>query len=110
MPVIKSAEKRDRQAKIRRERNLVVKKAINTKTKAFTKLVASKDAQKAQVALAAIVSQLDKAAKTNVLHKNTVARRKSQLAKIFNQLGAQPSTTKKAVVKKSATTKESSKK
>jgi ribosomal protein S20 len=75
MPIIKSAIKRARQAVVRRERNVGIKKDIKGATKTFL-------AKPTSESLAAAHSELDKAVKIGLLKKNTVARRKSALAKI----------------------------
>lgn len=82
MPIIKSAIKRVKQSEVRRSRNLGVKRAINKDTRAFSDAVTAgaKDTDKL---LAAAYSQIDRAVKKGVLHKNTAARRKSTLAALI---------------------------
>ncbi len=97
MPIIKSAIKRDRQAKKRRARNLTIKTAVHKDTKAVTATVAAgKDAAKA---LAAAYSEIDRAVKKGYLHKNTAARRKSQLAKLVGSKTPKPAAKKPAAKK-----------
>lgn len=86
MPNNASAEKRVRQEKKRRAHNRSVKSLVRTQvTKARTAIatpaIATEDAQEA-VRLA--VSELDRAAKKGVIHKNNAARRKSRLMKQLN--------------------------
>ena len=86
MPNNASAEKRVRQEKKRRAHNRSVKSLVRTQvTKArsaiATPAIAAEDAQEA-VRLA--VSELDRAAKKGVIHKNNAARRKSRLMKQLN--------------------------
>ncbi len=71
----KSAAKRARQTPKRTARNRTVLTAIKGKTKAAR--AASGDKALAQ----ALVSDLDKAVKRGVIHKNAANRRKSRLAK-----------------------------
>lgn len=80
MPIIKSAIKRAKQTIKRRERNITIKKDIKSAVKAFhTKPTAE--------TLAAAHSELDTAAKKGLIKKNTVARRKSQLARVAKEAG-----------------------
>ena len=62
-------------------RNLDQKTEIKKQTKAFLASVESKNATDAKAQLSVIFKKLDKAVKTNLLKKNTVARRKSSLSK-----------------------------
>jgi len=92
MPIIKSAIKRARQAVVRRERNVGIKKDIKGATKAFL-------AKPTSESLAAAHSELDKAVKKGLLKKNTVARRKSALAKIAKNSGVKLAPAKKVATK-----------
>jgi small subunit ribosomal protein S20 len=80
MPIIKSAIKRAKQALARRSRNLQVKRAVKQDITALRTALTSGDAQDIQAKLAAAYSEVDRAVKKGTLHKNTAARRKSQLA------------------------------
>ena len=91
MPLIKSANKKVRKDKVRTESNRQKKAVIKTLLK------------KARVNgtpenLKAIFSALDKAVKTNLIHKNKASRLKSRLSKGATQAPATPS--KKASKKK----------
>ena len=88
MPIIKSAQKAARQTAKRTAHNKEIKKAIKTATKAFKADPTFKAFQKAQ-------SELDKAVKKGLLKKNTVARRKSNLAKLAKAAGVKVSVSKK---------------
>lgn len=83
MPNSPSAAKRLRQSAKRRLRNRITKKVIKTHTKRTIATVAAKDFDKATADLNLTMSKLDKAAARGVLHKNTVARRKSKLARDY---------------------------
>lgn len=105
MPIIKSAIKRVKQAAAANERNVATKRAIKAAVKAF-------EAKPSAETLAKAYSEFDKAVKKNLLHKNTVARRKANLSKTAKAAGvklqaakkAKPTTTaKKPAVKKAAT-------
>lgn len=74
MPVIKQAIKKVRQDKRKTARNLLIKTAYKKAVTAFRK-------NPTAVALTAAYSALDKAAKTNVIHRNKASRLKSRLSK-----------------------------
>ncbi|MBF5046344.1 30S ribosomal protein S20 [Aggregicoccus sp. 17bor-14] len=80
----KSAEKRNRQALKRRARNTTVRTTVKTAVKQAREAVAAKDPQKLAEAVAAATKQLGKAASKGVMHKRTVSRRISRLAKAAN--------------------------
>lgn len=92
MPIIKSAIKRAKQTIKRRERNVGIKHDIKEATKAFI-------AKPTAASLSTAHSELDTAAKKGLLKKNTVARRKAQLAKIAKNANVKLSTAKKVVAK-----------
>ncbi|MDR0590952.1 MAG: 30S ribosomal protein S20 [Candidatus Nomurabacteria bacterium] len=98
MPIIKSAVKRMKQTTKRREKNIEIKKSIKLATKAFLAKPTSEALSKAQ-------SELDKAAKKGLLKKNTVARRKSALAKVAKDSGVKLAPAKKAAPKATAAPK-----
>ena len=82
MPNNAAAEKRMRQEKKRRLRNRMVKSTVRTQvTKARLAIDSGTDAQEA---VRAAVSELDRAAKKGVIHRNNAARRKSRLMKQLN--------------------------
>jgi small subunit ribosomal protein S20 len=82
MPNNAAAEKRMRQEKKRRLRNRMVKSTVKTQiTKARQAITSGADDQEA---VRAAVSELDRAAKKGVIHRNNAARRKSRLMKQFN--------------------------
>ena len=73
MPIIKSAKKAARQSVKRTAHNRQIKQDIKTAIKAFKKDPSKENFQKAQ-------SELDKAVKKKLIHKNTASRRKAALA------------------------------
>lgn len=79
MPRIKSAKKRQRQTKVRTERNRAQKSALRTAVK---KVRTATTAADAQVALVAAEAMLDRAGRKNLVHKNLASRTKSRLAKV----------------------------
>ncbi len=78
MANIKSAKKRILVAERNRQRNRSVRSAVKT---AMKRAVATTGAE-AEGAFRDAVSRIDKAVTKGVLHKNTAARRKSQLARL----------------------------
>lgn len=74
MPIIKSAIKKLRKDRVRTLRNK--KKEENLKT-----LIKKARVSKTPQNLSAVFSALDKAAKTNLIHKNKASRLKSRLSK-----------------------------
>lgn len=116
MPIIKSAKKRVRTAGKAAVRNSKTKRSLRTALKAFTGTPSAKSQSEVQ-------SNLDKAVKKGVIHKNKAARLKSQAAKRAKAAGVKPtkaaakkaapaakSTAKKPAVKKAAAKKAPAKK
>ena len=97
MPIIKSAIKRAKQAVVRRERNVEVKKDIKSAVKAFMAKPSAKGLSAAQ-------AEIDTAVKKNVLNKRTAARRKSALSKVAKEAGVKLGAVKKAAAKPAAKT------
>lgn len=95
MPIIKSAIKRMKQTIKRNERNVGIKREIKDATKAFLAKPTSEGLSKAH-------SELDTAVKKKLLKKNTVARRKAQLAKVAKDAGVKLTPAKKAAAPKAA--------
>ena len=80
MPVIKSAKKKARQARVHEARN----KALRTRIKTFMKkiMVLSKtDVEQAKKLLPEAYSVMDTACKKHLLHRNNADRKKSLLAR-----------------------------
>jgi len=102
MPIIKSAIKRMKQTAKRRERNVGIKREIKGAVKAFLAKPTSEGLSKAH-------SELDTAVKKKLLKKNTVARRKSQLAKVAKEAGVKLAPAKKAAPKATAAKKPAAK-
>jgi small subunit ribosomal protein S20 len=84
MPNNASAEKRMRQEQKRRLHNRMVKSIVKTNvTKARQALTSGIESEEA---VRAAVSELDRAAKKGVIHRNNAARRKSRLMKQLNAI------------------------
>ena len=79
MPNINSAKKRLRQDVVKRDRNRALKSALWTSEKKFRALVEANDLEGAAEAYKTVCKRLDKAAKSNTIHKNKVNRKKSRL-------------------------------
>ena len=82
MPNNAAAQKRMRQEQKRRLHNRSVKSLVKTQiTKARQAIALDENSEEA---VRAAVSELDRAAKKGVLHRNNAARRKSRLMKQLN--------------------------
>jgi small subunit ribosomal protein S20 len=82
MPNNAAAQKRMRQEQKRRLHNRSVKSLVKTQiTKARQAVAVDENAEEA---VRAAVSELDRAAKKGVIHRNNAARRKSRLMKQLN--------------------------
>ena len=85
MPHHKSAKKRLRQDKKRREANKAVKSALKTVVK---KVRSAETGEEAAKHLSSAESVIDRAAKKHVIHWRNAARKKSRLAKRVNSLSS----------------------
>jgi small subunit ribosomal protein S20 len=75
-----SAEKRNRQATKRNQRNTAVKSAVKTALKKAREAIATGDKAKASAAVVAATSLISKAASRGVLHTRNASRHVSRLA------------------------------
>lgn len=82
MPQRRNAIKELRKNHTRHMRNLDIKTELKKTVKSFVS-TASKDQTKAKDLLKELYKKMDKAAKSNVLHKRTAARRKARFAKLL---------------------------
>jgi ribosomal protein S20 len=98
MPIIKSAKKRVKVANKAAVRNSKTKRSLKTALKAFTKSPSSKTHSAAQ-------SNIDKAAKKGLVHKNKVARLKKQAAAKAKAAGVKHTAAKKTAAKSTTTVK-----
>lgn len=92
MPIIQSAKKRVRVASRAAVRNSKTKRALRSALKVFAKSPAAK-------AHSSVQSNIDKAAKKGVIHKNKAARLKKKAAAQAKAAGVKPA---KAAAKKAA--------
>ena len=90
MPNIKSAKKRVLLNKKNNLRNRSVKSNVKTRIKKFLLLAEKKDINQTQAKEIFIdaIKSIDQAASKKIYHKNTAARKKSRLAKLFTKLSA----------------------
>ena len=84
MANIKSQIKRNRQNEKRRTRNKAIRSEVNSRVKSTLK--SAESGQSDEEALRISIKKIDKAARKNILHKNTAARKKSRLTKRYNEL------------------------
>ena len=103
MPLIKSAKKRVHTAKKAAVRNSKSKRSLKSALKVFRKKPSAKSHSSAQ-------SNLDKAVKKGLVHKNKAARTKRKLAAHAKSSGVKHTTVKKAAPKKPAVKKAPAKK
>ncbi len=86
MPNIQSAERRMRVETKANLRNRVIKTELKTLAKKFEAAVAEGNKEKAQALFAEYTGALDKARIKGTLHKNSIDRKKAQIAKAMNTL------------------------
>ena len=85
MPNIKSAKKRVLISKVRNERNRSYRSALRTAIKKADLAIEAKAADAGETVKVA-VKKIDQAQDKGILHSNTAARKKSQLAPRLNKL------------------------
>ena len=88
-----SAQKRHRQSEERRLRNKSVKSSVRTSAKKFVILAHRSERGSAQVgeaetALKDMIKKIDTAAQKGIIKKNTAARKKSRMQRLFNSIKA----------------------
>jgi small subunit ribosomal protein S20 len=82
VPQRKTSVKDLKKSKAHRLHNIDIKTDLKKTIKAFLEAVASKP-EEAKALLSTLYKKLDKAAKRNVLNKNTASRRKARFAKLL---------------------------
>lgn len=85
MPRRRTSLKSNRVNKKKHTRNLKVKGQLKKAIKEFQELLTNKNAGEAKAFIAKVFSQLDKAAKKNIIHPATANRRKSRLMRRLNK-------------------------
>ena len=86
MANIKSAKKRILVSEKRAAKNKAVRSKVKTAIKKVDAAIAANDKAAAQVALKNAVSELDKALRQGLYHKNTCARKVTRLTVAVNKL------------------------
>ncbi len=80
MPRRRTSLKSNRVNKRKHTRNLKVKGQLKKAIKKFQELLTKANTEEAKTFISKVFSQLDKAAKKNIIHPATANRRKSRLA------------------------------
>lgn len=86
MPNIKSQKKRVKTNEKKRAFNASFKSSMRTAIKKLNASVESNDKAAAQADLSLAFKKLDKAQTKGILHKNSVARKKSTLSNLVNSI------------------------
>ena len=86
MANIKSAKKRIIVSRKRADRNKSVRSRVKTAVKKVDAAIEAGEKAAATEAIRAAVSELDKATKKGIYHKNTTARKVSRMTKAVNAL------------------------
>lgn len=84
----KSAEKRNLQALVRRQRNRARLSRLRTEIKRVRTAVAEGDKARADELLPKTLGLIDRTAASGSIHRNAAARRKARLTKLVHGLGA----------------------
>ena len=82
----KSALKRIRSDKKRRQHNLAIKRKIKEVTKKYLKTIEDKNLEEAKNVLKSVYKVLDKASFKKYIHRNKASRQKAQMAKKLKTL------------------------
>ncbi len=85
MPITSSAKKALRGSLRKKAVNLVRKKSVTDVVKKFKKLVSEKKIKEAKEIFPQVQKALDKSAKTGILKKNAVARKKSRFVAMLKK-------------------------
>ena len=86
MPQSQSAKKTVRKNEEQRMANKAVKSSMRSQVKKVHSAIEAGDKDKAQAEMRLATREMDKAAKTNIIHKNQAARRKSRLQKAVDKI------------------------
>jgi small subunit ribosomal protein S20 len=113
MPILKSARKRVRVSRKAAIRNSKTKRSLREAIKNFTKSLTEGKPGDVAKAQSAAMSAIDRAAKSNIIHKNKAARQKARLSAAAKKAGIKPAakpSAKKAPAKKAPAKKPAAKK
>ena len=83
MPIIKSSKKRAKQAIVRQDHRKQFKTKMLTMVKNIIKWVEGGEVDKAKAHFDEAQKAIDTAAKKNIIHKKTAARKKSRIARVI---------------------------
>ena len=83
---IKSAKKRIIVNRTKADRNKSIRSKVKTAIKKVDAAIAAKDSEAAAVALKNAISEIDKAQRKGIYHKNTASRKISRLTVAVNKL------------------------
>lgn len=83
MPITSSAKKALRASKHKAVFNEKRRDAFTDAVKKVKKLIITNKIKEAEAMLSSAFQAIDKACKTNLIHKNTASRKKSRLAKML---------------------------
>lgn len=86
MANIKSAKKRIKVIKKKKENNNTFKTSMRTSIKKLEKLISDNDKKNAEINLLETIKKIDNACSKGVIKKNTASRYKSNLTKKVNAL------------------------
>jgi small subunit ribosomal protein S20 len=84
MPLIKSAIKRSKQNEVRRQRRLPFKTHMKTMMRKMTDLTKEGKKAEAEALLPIVYKSIDTAAKKQIIHRSSAARKKSNMAKMLS--------------------------
>jgi small subunit ribosomal protein S20 len=84
----KSAEKRNRQNKLRNARNAHIRSTMRSFVKKLRIAIAEGDTETANAVLEKAIPYIDKAATKGVIHKATASRKIGRLAKLVSNTAA----------------------
>jgi small subunit ribosomal protein S20 len=85
MPRRRTSLKSNRVNKRKHTRNLKAKGQLKKTIRQFQELLSKKNTDEAKTSIAKVFSQLDKAAKKNIIHPATANRKKSRLMRRLNK-------------------------
>lgn len=105
MPIIKSAQKRMRQEAVSRARNNGFRASMRAEIKALRAALDQKDIKLATEKLRTAQSEISKALKKKLIHKNTAARKLANLSRLAKSAGVKVTPADKTAAKKPAATK-----
>ncbi len=95
MPIKEAGKKALRQSRKRNKINTAARRKLHETIKKLDVLIKGNKAEEAKKLLQTCYTLLDKAAKNNIIKKNTASRKKSRLTKALNKAGTKKEEKKK---------------